>query len=156
MHDERRHDEAHDVVYQERGEQAAAEDDGRQEMMRLEPFDEPFGDPVEEPDDAKIRDDQHHRKQQHDGGEVDRGQRFLRADDTEGDHQDGADDRRSWTVDFRPGELAQREYEVAAKEDQVPGKNARVGQQGGIERGHRPELEGLALSDLTLSCATGP
>ena len=90
----------------------------------------------------RLRDDQHHRKQQHDGGEVDRGQRFLRADDPEGDHQDGADDRRSWTVDLHPGKLAQREYEVAAKEDQVPGKNARVGQQGGIERGHRGSRRG--------------
>jgi hypothetical protein len=62
----------------------------------------------------------------------------LRADDAEGDHQHVTDNGRPWTVDLRPGELAQGEYEVAAKEDQVPGKNARVGQQGGIERGHRP------------------
>ena len=89
---ERRHDQAHDVVHEKRGEQAAGEDHGRQQMVRVQTLDDPFGDSLEEAAKAKVRHDDHHREQQHDRREIDGLQRLLRSDDAEGDHQYGADD----------------------------------------------------------------
>ena len=85
------------------------------------------------PASRRLRDDQHHGKQQDDRGEVDRCQRFAGANDPEGDHQDRADDRGARPVDLHPRELAQRKDDVAADEDDVCGKNPRVREQHGIE-----------------------
>ena len=82
---------------------------GRQQVMRVQPDDNPLGDPVEEADDPQVPGHQHHREQQDDGGEVDRAERLAGADDTKGHHQHGADDRRARPIDPHPGELAERE-----------------------------------------------
>jgi hypothetical protein len=73
-----------------------------------------------------VRDDEHHREEEDDRREIDRRQRLRRADDPEGDHQDGADDRRSRAIDLHPWKLAEREDEIAAEENQGSGKDACV------------------------------
>ena len=92
-------------------------------MMRVQPLDRPFRDPLEEASDAQIRDDEHHRKQEHDRGEVDRLKRLLRSDNAKGHHQHRADDRGAGTVDLHPRKLAEREDEIAAEENQVGGED---------------------------------
>jgi hypothetical protein len=53
----------------------AGEDDGREQVLRLQAIDDPFRDPIEKSCDPQVGNDQHHREQQDDGGEVDGGQR---------------------------------------------------------------------------------
>ena len=74
---ERRHHQTDDVVDEKCGQKPAREDNRRQQVMRLQPFDDPFRDPLEEAYQAQVADDQHHREQQHDGGEVNRLERFA-------------------------------------------------------------------------------
>ena len=116
------------------------QDDRRQQVMRVQPLDDRFGEPLEEPAQPQVGHDHHHREQQDDGREVDRSQGLVGPDDAEGHHQDGADDRRAGAVDLHPRELAEREDEVAAEENEIGGEDPRVGQQRGIEVLHRAEV----------------
>ncbi len=99
-------------------------------MLGMQTLDDQFRDPIEETREAQIRDDQHHRKQQHDGREVDRRQRLARAHDAECHHEYGADDRRTGTIDLQARKLPESKNDVAAEEDQISGKDACVGQKG--------------------------
>jgi len=145
---ERRHHQADDVVDQERRQQPAAEDNGRQQVMRVQPDDNPLGDPVEEADDPQVPGHQHHREQQDDGGEVDRAERVAGVDDTKGHHQHGTDDRRARPIDAQSGELADRKNQIAGEEDDVGREHAGFREQSRIDRRHQSASCSVRLSAL--------
>ena len=137
--DERRHHETDDIVHEKPRQQTAAEYHRRQQVMRLQPLDEALRDPVEEADHPQVADDQHHREQEHDGGEINRSERVAGPDDPKRHHQDGTDDGGTRAIDLHPGKLAEREDEVAADEDQVRGQCSRVGEEFRVEGVHVAE-----------------
>ena len=82
-------------------------------------------DAVEKARQMQVTDDQHHREQQHDGGEVDVAQRVAGAEDAEGEHQHSADNRHAGAVNFPAGKFADGEHQIAGEEDQVSGDDVR-------------------------------
>jgi arylsulfatase A-like enzyme len=121
-----RHDQADHVVDEKGGQDPAREHDGRQQVVWVQARDEPAGDGVEEAGQPEVAGDHHHREQQDDRGEVDRGEGLACADDAEGDHEHGADDRCARAIDLHAREGAKREHQIAAGEDQVRRDGARL------------------------------
>ena len=74
--------------------------------MRLETRHHEVRDPVKEPGQVEVRDDEHHREQEHDRAEVDVAQRVPGLHDAERHHQHRADDTRTGSVDLHPRKLA--------------------------------------------------
>ena len=73
--------------------------------MRLQPLDEALRDPVEEADHPQVADDQHHREQEHDGGESIDPSASRAPTIRNAHHQDGTDDGGSRAIDLHPGHL---------------------------------------------------
>jgi hypothetical protein len=92
---------------------------------------------------SEICHNHHHREQQDDRREVDGLQRLLRSDDDEGDHQHGADNRRSRPIDLHPRELAEGKDKIAASENRVCGQDSCVGKQRRTEVGHGGSLRSV-------------
>jgi hypothetical protein len=123
------HHQAHNVVYEERREHAAGKHHGGQQVRGLQAAQNKLHAPFEEPHQVKIAHNQHHRKQQDDGGKVNEMQCFAGRDDPEGHHGDRADNRRARTVNLEPRELPQRKYKVAGNKNNVGGDQSRVRQR---------------------------
>ncbi len=113
------HYQADDIVHQKCRKKPASENDRRQQMGRLQSLQNYFRIPLEEAHQAQVADDQHHRKQKHESGEVDEAQRIRRPHHPEGDHGNRSDDRRAWTVYLEARKLADRENQIARQENDV-------------------------------------
>ena len=91
--------------------------------------------PLEESHQVKIAHDQHHRKEQHDGGKINEMQGLAGGHDPECHHGDGADNRRPGAVNLEPRELPQSKYEVTGDENGIGGDQGR--RRAGRSRGFR-------------------
>jgi hypothetical protein len=117
---------ANNVVDEKPRQEAAREDHRRQQLVRLQPAQYRLGVPLEDAHQVQVPDDQHHRKQQHDGREVDKVQRLPRTHRAKRHHPHRANDRRARAVDLQPGEFPQGEYQVAGQKDDVCRQDAGV------------------------------
>ena len=106
---ERNHDQADDVIDEKRRERAGDEDDGGQQVARLQTCDDLLRNPIEKACQAQASDYQHHGEQQHQRAEVDEAQCFSGRNNAKGDHQHGADDCHGGTIDLHARQLAQSE-----------------------------------------------
>jgi hypothetical protein len=82
--------------------------------------------PLKKAGEMQAAHDQHHRKQQNDGWEIDVVQRLACRDETKSNHADGADDGRSGSINFQAGEFPDCENEIAGAEHDISGKNVGV------------------------------
>ena len=103
--DERNHHQADDVVDEECREEAAGENHRGQKQARFQTPQNRFRVPFEESHQMEVADDQHHRKEQDDGSEVDEVQRLARSHDAECDHGNGANDGGTRAVNLRSGKF---------------------------------------------------
>ena len=71
----------------------------------------------------QVGNDQHHREQQDDGGEIDEPERFVGRHDPERDHGDRAYNGRTRAVNLQPGKFPHCEYEITGQENEVSSKN---------------------------------
>jgi hypothetical protein len=72
-------------------------------------------DPFKESGQMQTSDDQHHRKQEHEGRIVNAPNSLLRGDEAKGKHQSCADDRHRRPVDTHPGKTADGKDEVTGE-----------------------------------------
>lgn len=73
--------------------------------------------PLEEPGDVQAGHDEHHGKQQDDGGEIDAAHALRGAENPETKHQRRADDGHSGPINLGSGEAAKRKSQITGDED---------------------------------------
>lgn len=152
---QRHHRQADDVVDEKSREKPAGENHRGQQMVRLQAAHDEVRDPVEKSRQVQVGDDQHHREQQHQGGEIDEAQGIFRAKDAEGKQQHRPDHRRARPINLHTGEFADGENHIARQEDGVGAECPQVGESLGGKMGHgdfvsprtRYRCQGFRVSD---------
>ncbi len=94
----------------------------------------PFRHPIKKTVQMQVGDQQHHRKQQDNGAEIDEVQRVRGPHCAKRHHQHGAYDGRARTVDLHSREFSERKDHVAAKKNRVGGEARDFAQGCGRKR----------------------
>ena len=96
------HHQAHNIVHEKSREKTRSENHRRQQMRRLDAAQHQLRAPFEEANQVQAGHDQHHRKQQNDGREIDELKRLIGRNNAKCNHGHRTDNGRAWAIDFQP------------------------------------------------------